>query len=350
MLQVEQHARVDALAREWDVLADRVGAVPFVRPGWVEAWCEAFGPASLCVYAARSGQRLVGVLPLLMRHGALASPTNWHTPVFGALYEDPAAGRALVAAIFEARPRQVSLRFIDGEDRTIDALRDQTASVGYGLAQRVVMRSPYISLNGGWMAYEQLLTSKRRSNLRRLERRLREAGELSFEVLDGRERLEQLLREGFEVEAASWKGSHGTAILSRADSVAFYSSVAHWAASQGLLRLAYLRLDGRAIAFDFCLEDGRSHYLLKTGYRVAQRTSAPGVVLRRMMLERAFASGLATYEFLGGEQEWKSEWSDRSRDRLALHAFSPSLLGRLDRAAFKYGRPLARGLQRALSR
>jgi CelD/BcsL family acetyltransferase involved in cellulose biosynthesis len=350
MLRVEQHAGIDALAREWDDLADRVGAVPFLRPGWVEAWCEAFPRRSLRIYAVWSGERLAGVVPLLVRRGALVSPTNWHTPVFGALCEDSATSRALVDAIFEARPRQVTLRFIDSDDRTIDALRDQTASAGYSLAQRVMMRSPYVPLDGGWTAYEKLLTSKRRSNLRRLERRLREEGELSFEVLDGRERLEQLLREGFEVEASSWKGSRGTAILSRPNSVAFYRSVAQWAASQRMLRLGYLRLGGRAIAFDFCLEDDRSHYLLKTGYHVAHRSSAPGVVLRRMMLERAFESGLATYEFLGGDQDWKSEWTDRSRDRLALHAFSATFVGRLDRATFKYVRPLARGLLRALSR
>ncbi|HKP88939.1 MAG TPA: GNAT family N-acetyltransferase, partial [Thermoleophilaceae bacterium] len=38
------------------------------------------------------------------------------------------------------------------------------------------------------------------------------------------------------------------------------------AAEQGWLRLAFLRLDGRAIAFDMCLEHGGAFYVLKGGF------------------------------------------------------------------------------------
>ena len=35
------------LAEEWDGLADRVGAAPWTRPGWVAAWWRAFGSGRL---------------------------------------------------------------------------------------------------------------------------------------------------------------------------------------------------------------------------------------------------------------------------------------------------------------
>jgi len=34
---------ISPLAAEWDDLADRTSAPPFLRPGWFAAWEEAFG-------------------------------------------------------------------------------------------------------------------------------------------------------------------------------------------------------------------------------------------------------------------------------------------------------------------
>ena len=38
---------------EWDALADRVAATPFMRPGWIAAWWRAFGSGKLEVLTAR---------------------------------------------------------------------------------------------------------------------------------------------------------------------------------------------------------------------------------------------------------------------------------------------------------
>ena len=47
--------------------------------------------------------------------------------------------------------------------------------------------------------------------------------------------------------------------------------MARWAAAKGWLRLAFLRLDGKPLAFDFGLNDGNTLYSLKTGYDEAYR-------------------------------------------------------------------------------
>src|SRR5207247_10269646 len=69
----------------------------------------------------------------------------------------------------------------------------------------------------------------------------------TLEVVDGSERLDELLEEGFRVEASGWKSRAGTAIASRPDTRRFYTDVARWASDRGWLRLAFLRLGGRAL-------------------------------------------------------------------------------------------------------
>jgi CelD/BcsL family acetyltransferase involved in cellulose biosynthesis len=148
--------------------------------------------------------------------------------------------------------------------------------------------------------------------------------------------LDELLDEGFRVEGSGWKGAYGTSIGSRPATRRFYTEVARWAAERGWLRLAFLRLDGRAIAFDYCLEHEKTHYLLKTGYDSSYGRFAPGMIIRQLMLARAFSDDITTYDFLGvgSDYAWKREWADAQQERLFLRMFAPTTLGLLDRVAF----------------
>ena len=121
-----------------------------------------------------------------------------------------------------------------------------------------------------------------RGDVRRQRRRLEEQGDLTLEARDGTHGLEGLLEEGFGVEGSGWMDAEGASIKAHPARRRFYTEVAQWAAERAWLRLAFLRLDERALAFDYCLEFNRTHYLLKTGYdRVYERFS-PGKVLRHL--------------------------------------------------------------------
>ena len=337
---IERQENLELLAREWDELADRAQAVPWLRPGWVAAWWRAFGQGRLEVLAVRKDGRLAAVLPLYSRFGALHSTTNWHTPQFGLLAEDEQATRELARAAFARHRHRINLGFIDEDD--LRACRTAATTAGYRLFVRPVQRAPYVPIKGTWTEYKQRLSAKRLSEIRRRRRLLEGAGRLSLQIVDGSERLTEFLEEGFGVEAAGWKGEAGSAIISRPQTRQFYSEVARSAAARGALRLAFLRLDGRPLAFDYSLEEGNVHYLVKTGYDPAYRSLGPGLILRYEMLARAFATGMASYEFLGTDQPWKLEWADKFRELVLLRTFGPSPSGFLEWAAFAYGRPLAK--------
>lgn len=163
---------------------------------------------------------------------------------------------------------------------------------------------------------------------------------------DGGEDLDRLLEEGFTVEASGWKGERGTAIASTPASRAFYTEIAHWLASRGALRLGFLRLCGKALAFEFCIEEGSRHLSLKSGYDETYRSEAPGVMLRASMLERAFACGLRRYDFLGKEDPWKMEWTSTVEVQVQFQCFRRSPDSMADWAAQRFLRPFARRLLR----
>lgn len=328
---VRIHDTIDPLTRPWATLADRVGAAPFVRPGWVSAWLRAFDSRQLRLYTVWRRQDLVGIAPLVSRHGALVSPTNAHTPLFGLLAEDAAARESLVGQLLAERPRHVDFGYLDPGCPTSAGFRRGLRERGYRSMTEVAVRSPFTDTSGDWSVYQQRLSKNRRTGLRRHERRLREQGELGLEIHDGTENLEALLAEGYRVEASGWKGTEGTAIQSSPETRQFYSAVARWAAEKRWLRLAFLRLNGRAIAFEFLLRHDDVIYDLKGGYDDAYRRWGPGVLLTYRLLEESFADPeVRSFEWLGEADPYKLEWSDGQRERLRLRSFAPSVAGTTD--------------------
>jgi CelD/BcsL family acetyltransferase involved in cellulose biosynthesis len=248
----------------------------------------------------------------------------------------------LVASLWTSSPRSIHLSFLLPRHAEAAECRAAARAMGYRTIERVVQRSPYVRIQGDWEDHKARLDGHMLKEIRRCRRRLEEMGEVSFELVDGRQDLDRFLEEGFQVENSGWKGEYRTAILAVPVVRQFYSEVASWAALRGILRLAFLRLDGRPIAFDFNIEDDGVCYVLKGGYDEEFRKFGPGVMLTHEMLKYAFAKRLRRYDFAGSDEEFKMDWTHSYNDRIRLEAFAPSPPGLLEYAAFAYGRPFVK--------
>ncbi len=342
-MRVERYDSIaEPLAQEWDELADRSQAAPWLRPGWIAAWWRAFGNGQLEIIAVREGNRLVAVGSVRAGRGSVRSPTNWHTPGYGLLGENDAAVSELAFALTHSAPRSIHLSFLCSTGPDLTASRAEAEKIGYRTIERVLLRSPYVPIESSWEDYAAGLRRHLLKEIRRCRRRLEERGHLTFELTDGRHDLDSLFEEGIEIEGSGWKARYGEPIAASSPVRQFYFDVAHWAASRGILRFAFLRLDGKPIAFDFNIEDGGVCYVLKGGYDPAYKALGTGMILTHDMLRYAFSKRLSSYEFLGADDPFKMAWTQARRDRVRLQAFAPSVTGRLEHAVFAYGRPLLR--------
>jgi len=333
------------LDREWDALAQRAHASPYLRPGWFHAWRRAFAMgAGLEVATVRRAGRLTAVLPLLHRGGHVRSATNWHTPQFGILSETADDAHEVARRLFASAPRRVTIASLDPADGALEACCAAARAAGYRFAVRPYQRSPYLSLAYGKDTGKDARPYPSKglaAELCRADRRLSREGTVTIEVAHGRERLDELLAEAFAVEASSWKGEQHTAIQSQPPTRAFYTGVGHWAAGRGMLRLFFLRLDGRALAMLFALEDDGVCYLLKGGYDPLYRRYSPGKLLMRAAVAQALSSRLRRIELHGGDEPYKLRWADGVCERQVFDAFAPSAAGLLDWATVCHVRPRA---------
>ncbi len=344
------HSEIEAISESWNDLALRQRAAPFLAPGWYEIWNRAFGERDeLRFFTLSRGGELSAVVPLRIRRGRFRSPTNWHTPGFDVLSEDEAAASDLIEVILEQKPSLLEFRLVSGRGRVCAVTPELTAAYGLG-TRRVLLRSPIVHTDGDWDQYERGLSHNLRKDVHRRLRRLEESGDVELEITNGGDRLEELLWEGFAVEASGWKGRDGTAIASHPSTLGFYSDLARWAESRGELRLAFLRLDGRAIAFQFGLEAHGVHYALKAGYLEDESRFAPSKLQHHLLIERAFQSGLSSYSFLGASDAYKERWVNDWDELFAVQIFSrrPSGIGHW--AVERYCRPVARRIRNSISR
>jgi CelD/BcsL family acetyltransferase involved in cellulose biosynthesis len=345
-MQLRVHSSVASVAAGWEELAARTAAPPWMRPGWIEAWWQAFGRGALELLAVHRGDELVAVCPTERRRAVRAGTANWHSPTFAPLADGPEPLEVISRALLSGRVAMVSLRPLPAEDDAAAALTAAAASAGLRTIDRSHMRSPFVPLDGTFEAFCKRERPGRRllKDIRRNRRRLEAEGEVTFEVHDGTERLDAVLEEAYAVEAAGWQGSAGTAIVSDARTRGFYDQVARWAAPRGLLRVMFLRVGGRAIAFEYCLLNGRELADLKGGYRAEYRTRSPGMLMALEIIRWSFAQGLAAYDFLGGDEPYKLRWTGDVRDRCVLHAFPRTLAGTAAWRVWRHGHPAVEGI------
>lgn len=327
----------DDLEREWEALAVEQGSSPFQRPGWFGAWQAGFAPRrALRVLTVRREGTLVAALPLGLGLLGATAPVNSETPLLAPVARDAAATAAL-GAYLPAVAHAVDLRFVpvgDDESLLVAAAGEASGTV----VREVVRASPYVAVDGEWEEHQRCAVSgSRRRSLRSADRRLSALGDLRLDTQDGSKNLDSLLREGFGLEAAGWKGRQGTAVMTQPGTARFYWSLARWAAGEDLLRMHFLRLDGRPIAFSFALEHRGAVFGVKTTYAEDLRSLGPGVLLTHRLVAAAFERpDLRSFELLGESDPYKLEFASGVREQVRLRVYDGTVRGhaqrRLDRA------------------
>ncbi|MEK6328274.1 MAG: hypothetical protein AABM66_12245, partial [Actinomycetota bacterium] len=157
---IDDPARFEELQEQWDWLAARQ-PMPFGRHAWFWAWWNAFGSGGeLSICAVWRGERLVAVLPLWRRGGALRAMANVHTPVFQVPASDHQARQAAFAAAFEAAPGALEVDALASTDSALPLLARDSRDVRRVALMESLHTSPIIDLNADFSAYMRLHPSR----------------------------------------------------------------------------------------------------------------------------------------------------------------------------------------------
>jgi CelD/BcsL family acetyltransferase involved in cellulose biosynthesis len=207
-------------------------------------------------------------------------------------------------------------------------MRSQVGSSGIVHARGSVAYS-YVDLDPGWTEPESRVSASRRSDLRRKRRAAEKLGRLELEEhKPAPDELDSLLDAALRIEASSWKGRTGTALVHDPSREAFYRLYLRLASADRLVRIFFLRVGERRVAMQVYADYARRLWQLKVGYDEAFARVSPGMLLTREVLCTAASEGYDGLEFLGAVAPWTQAWSRTLREFMAVR-FYPSDLRRL---------------------
>src|SRR4051794_28271006 len=164
--------------------------------------------------------------------------------------------------------------------------------------------------------YQGHLRPHHRREMRRLGRRLEEELGAPLETVD-RAGSPEAVRRFLELEASSWKGRAGTAILANPDHVRFFEEICERFARAGRLQLLELQAGERTVAGKCNLVAASGIFCFKIGHDGELGRFSPGIQLELANIER----------FHAGEADWMDScaapdnaminrlWPDRRRIR-----------------------------------
>jgi CelD/BcsL family acetyltransferase involved in cellulose biosynthesis len=321
-IEVEIGAAGADIAGQWDRLAGRAAVNVFMSPTALNA-ASATKFAKVHVLRAwdmsAEPRQLVGLWAFEERGIAPLWPAFLAAPPYDYAFVstpviDPAVMDEVIAAFFDAierspaLPNVIRLKLLDGESEAYRAMLralSRRASQMLTLSER---QRPFLAGES-----ELKRSGSTRKKLRQDWNRLSALG--AADVVN--DRTLAAVRDAFEVfltlEAGSWKGAHGTALLNDARDATFARRLIGDLAERGNASVALLRVDGRTIAAQVLLYCGATAYTWKTAFDAEYAKCSPGALLVDKVTEDLFsARGITAIESCSPEKGFMAQlWSGR---------------------------------------
>lgn len=335
---VRERAGFEALEPEWNALFERAGRSEqmFQTFNWLWHWSNYFcaeEAADLAIVTVRRAGMLIAIVPLVVeRTLGLRQLSFMGAPVsqYGDALIDPVSDMqevliaALEFAMATTRADVVRLAKVRG-DAVMAPVVAALAAVTTGSED-----APFADLAAArtQAKYDERFSSKTKKNRRRLERRLAERGAIGLDwQLSGRPAADAALTT--MVLKRAWLKAHGQ--LSRAFSDRrtdrFFSAVCANTQRPAGARVSLLTTGGEIANAAITITVGGRQAVHILAYGMKFVKCAPGVLHVEKLIERAFADGVGTVDFLSPRHDYKLEWADGSI-RVADYALPVSRLGK----------------------
>jgi CelD/BcsL family acetyltransferase involved in cellulose biosynthesis len=309
------------ISESWNRL---VGDVPFRRHEWLAAWWRHLSRKDdeLFVVAVRDPDgTLVGLAPWFLHRGRYSGRALRFlgSGRVCSEYLTVLAAPGLETAITHRLARWLSgesagdwdvidLDGVDASDGTLGELARQMKSLGHDVFRRPRSYTWRLELPADWDAFIGRLSSKRRNRVRTQQRRMLDSGQAR--VCGAQTEAE--VRRGLAIFELLHRRRRQTLGDEGCFSIGGFAAFIHEAArsffAAGRLQLDWLEIDERPVAVELKLLGDETVYYYQTGMDPALTEISPGWLLQIASLRRAIGGGFRTFDFLRGDENYKSSW------------------------------------------
>jgi CelD/BcsL family acetyltransferase involved in cellulose biosynthesis len=298
----------DGLVSSWPDLRQRLRwDSVFVLPWWLAVWWQAFGAGAepyLC--AVRQGETVIGIAPLLVK-GEEASFIG-SADVCDYLDFVVAPGREqdffdlLLADLQQKGVTRLDLRCLRPDSTAATDLVQMARNRGYEVSCQQEDVSFELDLPSTWHEYLGMLTTKQRHEVRRKLRRLRQAGDVNYHLVDGGEALPHVMDVFLKLFRESREGK-AAFMTPRMES--FFVSLAGAMVEAGLLKFGVLEFNASPVAAVMCFDYRDSVYLYNSGYDPQYSSLSVGLLSKVLCIRDSIERRKRRFDFLKGREAYK---------------------------------------------
>lgn len=310
------------------LLPESLFPLPFLHPSYQETWWQSLGggewsvqESKLAIITAHEGGRLIGIAPLFISHKPGSEPALHFIGAvevsdyldFVVREQDLEAFLGGLLTFIKSHPDlkgfTLNLENLVDSSPSLTLLETLAQAQGWIFSKAVLQPSPYISLPGDFETYLAGLDKKQRHEIRRKLRNASTGHEAQwYFVEDGK-----LLPEELQVFTEMMRNENDKNNFLKPEMESFIHAAAECLFDLGVLRLAFLTIDGeKAAAFlSFTCCD---RLLVYNSSRADKWTAlSPGWVLLARQIEWAISAGFKEVDMMRGDEGYKYKFGGVDR-------------------------------------
>ena len=313
------------ITHDWTPLVETDPEASFFHtPLFLKTYWEEFGAERMMIAVVRRTEPPVAAAAFDLHAGVLTwlggvDVTDYMGPV-GAPDEVSWAAEELMADLARRSDwRRADLAGLQLRGKWLAGLTEGAEQAGLSCTVEPADVAPYLKLPGSYEEYLGVLDSKLRHEIRRKERRLREAHPDVKLVDSGPETLREDLDRFMELHRSS-RGEKGRFMVPGME--LFFRRLGSTLVEDGTMRIAFLETEGVKIAAAAGFRWRDRFLLYNSAYDHAYSRVAPGMVLVAELIKSSIEEGRRGFDMLKGDLAYKYRFGARPRgiERLRLKA------------------------------
>ncbi len=188
--------------------------------------------------------------------------------------------------------------------------------------------SPYMRLPESWDEMMSGMGKKHRQEIRRSEKLIYKEFQVAPSVLCDEE-LGDGLESLFRLHSMRWQKQGFSGVVSEEEMRIFYREVAYAFAERGWLRMQGLKINGELQSVNYCFAYKGKGYGYLSGWDPSLAKFGVGTTLSAYSIRDAVECGCREFDFLRGNESYKSRWTDEHRTIYRMLVWRRSLRSRL---------------------
>lgn len=186
------------------------------------------------------------------------------------------------------------------------------------IGKRAICLSPYLPLTTTWDEYFHSHSRKRRGNLRRALKQLKQKYDVNYERYNAVNEAEYGVDKFLELKQKRLENKKMKGIWYSQRTRGFYTDIANVFARRGWLDLSFLTADGKPLSAVYGFRyDGRFYYT-NTAFDPEYSEYSPGNLHIMYLIEDMFGNGLREFDFLRGDETYKLMWTKVARSNFEV--------------------------------